>query len=212
MKKFSYLFLLSGLVIGTQTANAQIIGGKKNKTQVETNSDEKAKFDNDIKEKRVQARANLKPYRYSGTKSTTFVYKSHDYNKEIEISTIEKVDYKFSFNSEMVKYGNIGVKIYDKPSGSKGRIELYSNDDVGGGDFIVSTDDLNATFREKKIEKGTDPALAEKMRLKKVFVVYEIPAVDRDETITTDAATNGQESVRVVKYSAMIIAVGYKYE
>jgi hypothetical protein len=216
MKNIYKFSILALAMLTANVVSAQLIGGKKKKKpEIEVDSDAKAEFDNKIQANRVEARANLKPYKYNGTKSTTFTYKTYDYVKTIEITTIEKTDYTFSFIASLVKHGNITVKIYDKPSTTPGRTLLFEKADVGGGNFKVSLDEMNEKFRAAKTAKGSiDPAIIAKMRLKKVYVEYHIPAVDRGEELVTEAAGGGneQKATRTIMYSAMVVAVGYKNE
>jgi hypothetical protein len=47
-----------------------------------------------------------------------------------------------------------------------------------------------------------------------VYVEYHIPAVDLDEEVMSegDPESNNQQVTRTIKYSAMVVAVGYKNE
>jgi hypothetical protein len=200
------ILLLSVFCLST-VANAQLIGKKKTQTEIDT--DGKIAFDNGVQEARETARLKLKPYKYDATKSTYYSYKSYTYAKEVEVITLEKTDYKLCFNGSMVKQDKISIEIYDKPKGGKGRILLYSKENVGGDEFEVSLDDLNEIFRTKKAETTSlDPNLIAKMRLKKVYINYIIPAVDRELETVTDDYGNEQKTT-VIHYSAMVLAVGY---
>lgn len=215
--------LALSLTLITVSASAQLIGKKSTNTPIE--QDPKIAFDNGIQEARETARKKLNPYKYSATTSTVFPFKSYFYVKEVEVSTLEKTDYKICFNGTMVKEGfpKIGLKIYDKPEDGKGRILLYEHkDSIGSGDeFEINLNDLNDAFRLKMKEKypGDEHkdkrALIDKMRLKKVYVDYIIPAVDRK--VTTTGQEDGQaplpggkeEKVTEIQYSAIVLAVGY---
>jgi hypothetical protein len=215
MKNIYKFSIIALAMLTTNVVNAQLFGKKSEKPDIEVDMGAKAKFDNQIQENRVQARAKLKPYKYNGTKSTTFTYKTYDYVKTIEILTVEKTDYKFSFIANLVKYGNITVKIYDKPSTTPGRTLLFERADVGGDDFSVSLDEMNDKFRAAKAAKDSlNSELIARMRIKKVYVEYHIPAVDRDEEVMSegDPESDNQQLTRTIKYSAMVVAVGYKNE
>ncbi|CAG5085105.1 hypothetical protein [Parvicella tangerina] len=201
------ILALSFLLFSTGVS-AQLIGKKKNETEMET--DGKAEFDKGVQEARETARKKLVPYKYDGTKSTYFSYKSYTYAKEVEVVTLEKTDYKICFNSNMVTADKIGVKIYDKPQDGKGRILLYEKEDIGGNEFEVNLEDLNETFKTKKKEMWPKEKhdLVDKMRLKRLYVNYIIPAVEREmETVEDDYGN--QKKTTVIQYSAIVLAVGY---
>jgi hypothetical protein len=215
MKNIYKFSIIALAMLTTNAVNAQLFAKKGGRPDIEVDTEAKAEFNNQIQKNRVEARAKLKPYKYNGTKSTTFTYKSYDYVKTIEILTVEKTDYKFSFIASLVKYGNITIKIYDKPSTTAGRTLLFERADVGGDDFTVSLDEMNAKFRAAKATKSSlEPELIARMRLKKVYVEYHIPAVDRDEEVMSegDSESNKEQTTRTIKYSAMVVAVGYKNE
>lgn len=276
--KVSVLSLI--LFFGTQNF-AQIIGGNKGGTTVEV--DEKAAFDAQIQKNREEARAALKPYKYDGTKTTTYSYKTYTFAKEVEVLTIENTDYMLSFNATSVTKEKIIVRIFDGPETAPGRILLYENTNVGGNSFVVRIDDLNQKFREERLKSfsskpstssvktvevtlqpmptppstakmsKSDKAKAEaeykaasaavakanadakakadaeakaaadaeakakanaeaniaKMRLKKVYISYVIPAVDK-EVQTDQVSKNKTVSTTVVTFNAIVVAVGYK--
>jgi len=210
MKFISKIILPILLLSSISVVNAQIIGGnKKDKKDKYVETDGKAEFDNQVQENRVDARAKLKPYKYNGTKSTYFSYKTYTYAKEFEIITIQKTDYKLAFNSNSVKHDKIQVRIYDRPKKANGRILLFEKESVGGGEFVVNLEDLNAIFRAEKAKHSSlDPTVIAKMRLKKVYIQYIIPAVDREVSVVTDGAN--QDQTTIIKFSAMVVAVGYK--
>lgn len=199
------LFATVSLSLG---ASAQLIG-KKSGSQTEMSTEGKAAFDLGVQEAREVARKKLKPYKYDATKSTYFSYKSYTYAKEVEIITLEQTDYKLCFNSTMVKDEKISLEIYDKPLDAKNRILLFSKESIGGNEFEVNLDDMNEVFKTKKKETTSiDPALIDKMRLKKVYVNYIIPAVDRELDKQTDKMGN-EITTTVIQHSAMVLAVGY---
>ncbi|MCB9189299.1 MAG: hypothetical protein H6599_08455 [Flavobacteriales bacterium] len=207
--KFSKIgTLVFATVVLTTSASAQLIG-KKSDSQGEIATEGKAAFDQGVQEAREIARKKLKPYKYDATKSTYFSYKSYTYAKEVEIITLEQTDYKLCFNSSMIKDEKISLEIYDKPQDAKNRILLYSRESIGGDEFEVNLDDMNEVFKAKKKETTTlDPALIDKMRLKKVYINYIIPAVDRELEKETDDMGK-QITTTVIQYSAMVLAVGY---
>ena len=47
------------------------------------------------------------------------------------------------------------------------------------------------------------------MRLKKVYVNYIIPAVERELTVATEDGNMDQTTV--IQFSAIVLAVGYKF-
>lgn len=208
MKLIKFTFLVGLVFIFSGAVNAQLIGKKKGgETPIDT--DGKVAFDKGVQEAREAARLKLKPYKYDATKSTYFSYKSYTYAKEVEVITLEKTDYKLCFNGSMVKDEKIGMQIYDKPRESNGSTLLYSKESIGGGEFDVNLDDLNEIFRAKKKETSSlDPALVDKMRLKKIYINYIIPAVDR-ELETVDDGYGNEMKTTVIQYSAMVLAVGY---
>jgi hypothetical protein len=200
------LTILSILMLGG-IAQAQVIGGNKGGgTEVET--DAKAAFDAQVQKNREDARAALKPYKYDGTKTTTFAYRTYSYAKEVEILTVENTDYMFSFNATSVTKEKITVRIYDKPETSPGRILLFENTNVSSNNFTVKLDDLNAKFRAERAKSIGDEAAA-KLRLKKVYVSYVIPAVDK-EVQTEQVAKNKTVTTNVVTFNAIVVAVGYQ--
>lgn len=200
--------LFVSFIMLSNAASAQLIGKKKNDNEIET--DGKAAFDNGVQLAREDARKKLKPYKYDATKSTIFSYKTYTYAKEVELVTLEKTDYKICFNSTMVSKDKIDLEIWDKPKDKKNRILLYSESGIGGGSEVeVSLDDLNEIFRTKKKETtDLDPDLIDKMRLKKVYINYIIPAVDRELEKQYDEIGN-EIKTTVIQYSAMVLAIGY---
>lgn len=203
-----YLITSMSLMLLLGSASAQLIG-KKSGGSSEMETDGKAEFDKGVQESREAARQKLTPYKYDGTKSTYFAYKSYTYLKEVEVITMQSTDYKLCFNSDMVTADAIRIEIYDKPSTLKGRVLLFEKDNVGGNEIEVSLEEMNEVFRAAKAESSNlDPAVIEKMRLKKVYVNYIIPAVDRELEVVDDGYGNEMKTT-VIQYSAMVLAVGY---
>ena len=162
-------------------------------------------FLNELSEYRKLCRNALKPYRYDGAKTTHFSYKEYNYRKEVEIGTVQDSEYRLSFNSNGIKYDQIKVQIYDKPSKFKARVLLYEKDGVGGNEFTVETGPMLEKLKEVKREKGVDEEIIERMRLKKLYISYVIPAIDRE--IEVDPETGNE--VKVITKGAIVLALGY---
>ena len=162
-------------------------------------------FLNELSEYRKICRTALKPYRYDGSKTTHFSYKEYDYIKEVEIGTVQKSEYRLSFNSNGIKYDQIKVQIYDKPSKYNSRVLLYEKEGVGGNEFTVDTGPMIDKLKEIKREKGVEEEIILRLRLKKLYIDYIIPAVDRN--IEVDPETGNE--VKVVTKGAMVLAIGY---
>ena len=113
-------------------------------------------FLSELSEYRKVCRNALKPYRYDGSKTTHFSYKEYDYRKEVEIGTVQDSEYRLSFNSNGIKYDQIKVEIYDKPSKYNSRVLLYEKEGVGGNEFTVETAPMIERLKEVKREKGVD--------------------------------------------------------
>jgi len=162
-------------------------------------------FLSELSEYRKVCRNALKPYRYDGSKTTHFSYKEYDYRKEVEIGTVQDSEYRLSFNSNGIKYDQIKVEIYDKPSKYNSRVLLYEKEGVGGNEFTVETAPMIERLKEVKREKGVDEEIITRMRLKKLYISYIIPAIDRE--IEIDPET-GKE-IKVITKGAIVLAIGY---
>ena len=162
-------------------------------------------FLSELSEYRKVCRNALKPYRYDGSKTTHFSYKEYDYRKEVEIGTVQDSEYRLSFNSNGIKYDQIKVEIYDKPSKYNSRVLLYEKEGVGGNEFTVETAPMIERLKEVKREKGVDEEIIVRMRLKKLYISYIIPAIDRE--IEIDPET-GKE-IKVITKGAIVLAIGY---
>ena len=162
-------------------------------------------FLSELSEYRKVCRNALKPYRYDGSKTTHFSYKEYDYRKEVEIGTVQDSEYRLSFNSNGIKYDQIKVEIYDKPSKYNSRVLLYEKEGVGGNEFTVETAQMIERLKEVKREKGVDEEIIVRMRLKKLYISYIIPAIDRE--IEIDPET-GKE-IKVITKGAIVLAIGY---
>lgn len=210
MKTLKLPILILLAVFMTSNFQAQLIGGKKNAGNGDAELDAKAAFDNGIQQGRIDARKRLLPYKYDGTKSTKYNYKTYTHAKEVEVLTIEKTDYKFCFDGNMIKSDNIKIEIYDKPIDGKGRILLYEKSDVGPGEFEVSLDEMNEVFRAEKSKSSTlSKDIIAQMRLKKVYVNYIIPAVEREMSVATEDGNLDQTTI--IQFSAIVLAIGYKF-
>ena len=162
-------------------------------------------FLTELSEYRKVCRNALKPYRYDGSKTTHFSYKEYDYRKEVEIGTVQNSEYRLSFNSNGIKYDQIKVEIYDKPSRYNSRVLLYEKEGVGGNEFTVETASMIEKLKEVKREKGIDEEIILRMRLKKLYISYIIPAIDRE--IEIDPETGNE--IKVITKGAIVLAIGY---
>ena len=195
-KIFAFPLLLSLLFVLSFDVNAQ------RRTE---EIDPYREFLNELSEYRKLCRNALKPYRYDGAKTTHFSYKDYNYRKEVEIGTVQDSEYRLSFNSNGIKYDQIKVEIYDKPSKFKARVLLYEKDGIGGNEFTVETGPMLDKLKEVKREKGVEEEIIERMRLKKLYISYVIPAIDRE--IEVDPETGNE--VKVVTKGAIVLAIGY---
>lgn len=210
MKTLRLPIMILLAVFMTSNFQAQLIGGKKNADNGEAELDAQTAFNNGIQQARIDARKRLKPYKYDGTKSTKYNYKTYTHAKEVEVLTIEKTDYKLCFDGNMIKSDNISVEIYDKPMSGKGRILLFSKENVGPGEFEVSLEEMNEIFRAAKSETSTlGKDIIAQMRLKKVYINYIIPAVDREVNVATEDGNLDQTTI--IQFSAIVMAIGYKF-
>jgi hypothetical protein len=185
------LFLFISISFNAQKRNDQV--------------DPYREFLNELSEYRKLCRNALKPYRYDGAKTTHFTYKEYNYRKEVEIGTVQDSEYRLSFNSNGIKYDQIKVQIYDKPSKFKARVLLYEKDGIGGNEFTVETGPMLEKLKEVKREKGVEEEIIDRMRLKKLYISYIIPAIDRE--IEVDPETGNE--IKVVTKGAIVLALGY---
>jgi len=195
--KIKYIISFLLIILLSDMAVAQ---KKKKKGQIDPN----AAFKEELIGYKKDCRVALKPYRYDGVKTTFFSYKSFEYLKEIEVATIQNAEYRLSYNANGIHHDKIKIKIYDKPSTAKGRVLLYEKTGVGGNEFSFETTDMVAKLKQAKLDRGIDPKVVEEMRLKKIFINYIIPAVDR----TTETNEYGDEVVVKLK-GAIILCIGY---
>ena len=169
-----------------------------------------------LREYRKNCRTALKPFRYDGALTTHFSYKDYDYSKEVEIATIQDEIYRLSFNANGITGDGIKIKIFDKPKKFRSRILLYEKENVTASDFIIETDIMIEELKKaknKELENNTEfsdeernyqKSIIEKLRVKKLYIDYVIPANER----TFEEDEEGNEK-RVITKAAIILAVGY---
>ena len=199
--KLKYIISFILIILLTDMAMAQ----KKNKKdEMELQAEAKAAFKEELSGYKKASRAALKPYRYDGVKTTQFIYKSYEYIKEVEIATIQNAEYRLSYNTNGIHHDKIKMQIYDKPSSDLRRVLLYEKPEIGGEEFSFETTLMIEKLKESKLNKGIDSTIVNQMRLKKIFINYIIPAVDRKTEV------NGLgEDVLVKLKGAIILCVGY---
>lgn len=147
-------------------------------------------FKENISKQKVEAKKELKPYRYDGSKVTYFNFKTYKQVKEVEIYLFNNTDYRFSFNGKSLP-NDVSIKIYDEDKTVSDRILLKETSGVKGANLIIESADLNKTYQSKK--SGSS-------RLKRVFVDYEIPGVP--------GAQNKKPTMK--ERGAVILVMGYK--
>jgi hypothetical protein len=169
-----------------------------------------------LREYRKNCRSALKPFRYDGALTTHFSYKDYDYSKEVEIATIQDQIYRLSFNANGITGDGIKIKIFDKPKKFRTRILLYEKENVTASDFIIETDIMIEELKKAKnneLENNTEfsdeernyqKSIIEKLRVKKLYIDYVIPATER----VFEEDDEGNEK-RVITKAAIILAVGY---
>ena len=159
----------------------------------------------ELKEYRRNCRNALKPFRYDGSLTTHFSYKEYTYAKEVEIATIQKEEYRLSFNAMGVKNDGITIRIYDKAKRFSSRVLLYEKENVANTEFTIETSPLLEKLKEAKRKDEVEEDIIKYLRLKKLYVDYIIPATDR--VIEMDEETGVE--YKVVTKGAIILAVGY---
>ena len=169
-----------------------------------------------LREYRKNCRTALKPFRYDGALTTHFSYKDYDYSKEVEIATIQNQIYRLSFNANGITGDGIKIKIFDRPKKFRTRILLYEKENVTASDFIIETDIMVEELKKaksKELENNTEfsdeernyqKSIIEKLRVKKLYIDYVIPASER----VFEEDEEGNEK-RVITKAAIILAVGY---
>ena len=199
--KFKYIISFILIILLTNVSFAQ---KKRKKDDIDPEAAAKAAFKEVLSGYKKDCRSALKPYRYDGIKTTQFSYKPYEYVKEVEIATIQNAEYRLSYNTKGIEHDKIQIKIYDKPDKDKRRVLLYEQAEVGGDEFFFETTEMIAKLKQAKLKKGVDSAIVDKMRLKKIFIDYIIPAVDRE----TEVNEFGEDIVIKLK-GAIILCVGY---
>ncbi len=147
-------------------------------------------FKENIASQKAEAKTQLKPYRFDGSKVTYFNFKTYKQVKEVEIYLFNNTDYRFSFNGKSLP-NDITVEIYDKDKTQGDRILLKTLDGLQGKNVLVESSELNETYRAAKNSKG---------RLKRVFVDYIITPVP--------GAINKKPTMK--ERGAVVLVMGYK--
>lgn len=147
-------------------------------------------FKENITTQKVEAKKELKPFRYDGSKVTYFNFKTYKQVKEVEIYLFNNTDYRFSFNGKSLP-NDVTIKIYDEDKTNTKRILLAEVNGIKGSNLLVESSDLNKTYLSKK--SGAE-------RLKRVFVDYEIPGIPGAEN----------KSPTMEERGAVILVMGYK--
>lgn len=185
-------------------ADSSLAQKKRKKDDLDPEAAAKAAFKEVLSGYKKDCRSALKPYRYDGIKTTQFSYKPYEYVKEVEIATIQNAEYRLSYNTKGIEHDKIQIKIYDKPDNDKRRVLLYEQAEVGGDEFFFETTEMIEKLKKAKLKKGIDSAIVDQMRLKKIFIDYIIPAVERE----TEVNEWGEEILVNLK-GAIILCVGY---
>ena len=199
--KLKYIISFILIILLTDTALAQ---KKRKKDEMDPQALAKAALKEELSGYKKLCRAALNPYRYDGVKTTQFNYKPYEYIKEVEIATIQNSEYRLSYNTNGIHHDKIKVQIYDKPSKDKRRVLLYEESEVGGNQFSFETTLMIEKLKQAKLDKGIDSTIVNQMRLKKIFINYIIPAVDRKTEVNEFG-----EDVMVKLKGAIILCVGY---
>ena len=197
--KLKYIIPFLLIILLTDSAVAQ-----NKKDEMDPEAVAKAAFIEEISGHKKVCRAALKPYRYDGVKTTHFIYKAFEYLKEVEIATIQNAEYRLSYNTNGIHHDKIKMQIYDKPSKDNRRVLLYEKSEIGGNEFSFETNLMIEKLKQSKLDKGIDSTIVNQMRLKKIFINYIIPAVER----TTEINEFG-EDIPVKLKGAVILCVGY---
>jgi len=147
-------------------------------------------FKENIASQKAEAKAQLKPYRFDGSKITYFNFKTYKQIKEVEIYLFNNTDYRFSFNGKSLP-NDITIEIYDKEKTAADRILLKKFDGIQGKNILVESAELNDTYQSKT---------SSDLRLKRVFVDYVITAVP--------GANNQMPTMK--ERGAVVLVMGYK--
>ena len=147
-------------------------------------------FKENIAAQKAEAKAQLSPYRFDGSKITYFNFKTYKQVKEVEIYLFNNTDYRFSFNGKSLP-NDITIEIYDKNKTENDRVLLKTIKDVQGKNILLESAELNKIYQEKKNTSG---------RLKRVFVNYIITPVP--------GASNKKPTMK--ERGAVVLVMGYK--
>lgn len=147
-------------------------------------------FKENIAAQKVEAKSQLKPYRFDGSKITYFNFKTYKQVKEVEVYLFNSTDYRFSFNGKSLP-NDITIEIYDQEKAIGDRILLKRFDGIKGKNILVESTELNQVYQQKT--KTTT-------RLKRVFVDYVITAIPGAQNQTPTMKERG----------AMVLVMGYK--
>ncbi|MCG8576355.1 MAG: hypothetical protein MI810_15815 [Flavobacteriales bacterium] len=147
-------------------------------------------FKENIATQKAEAKDELKPYRFDGSKVTYFNFKTYKQTKEVEIYLFNNTDYRFSFNGKSLP-NDITIQIYDKDKTQANRVLLTEFNGIQGKNKVIESSALNEAYKSKK---------SNATRLKRVFVDYVIPA--------TPGAENKKPTMK--ERGAIILVMGYK--
>lgn len=147
-------------------------------------------FKENIASQKSEAKAQLKPYRFDGSKVTYFNFKTYKQVKEIEVYLFNDTDYRFSFNGKSLP-NDISVEIYDKEKLDGDRVLLKQFDGLQGQNLLIESSELNEVYKSKTNTNG---------RLKRVFVNYIIHGIPGAENKTPTMKERG----------AVVLVMGYK--
>ena len=159
-----------------------------------------------------EAREKISPYRYDGSKTSYYIYKTFEQRKEVEVFFFSSNEYKMAFNGGAITDA-IGVEIYDKPKNYGNRTRLFHKTGFGASSFeVTSTELLNALVKAKTMASGDgevegemSEAQAKKLILKKVYINYILPAKEKEVRTGEDGQT-----IIVRTKGAVIMTMGYK--
>ena len=102
-------------------------------------------FKENISTQKAEAKSELKPYRFDGSKVTYFNFKTYKQTKEVEIYLFNNTDYRFSFNGKSLP-NDITIQIYDKDKTQANRVLLQEFNGIQGNNHVVSLNSIE--FKE----------------------------------------------------------------
>ena len=88
-------------------------------------------FKENIAAQKIEAKSQLKPYRFDGSKITYFNFKTYKQVKEVEVYLFNSTDYRFSFNGKSLP-NDITIEIYDQEKAIGDRILLKNSMELKG--------------------------------------------------------------------------------